>query len=335
MPDVKILSEVTQRRLLKTFQEQAPVPVWDSGSVQLVDFMGGDQTIVNAARISYGKGTRRTSGDEHLIRYLMRHRHWTPFEMTVYTFRVRVDMATWRQWIRHRASSVNEYSTRYSEAIDSKQRTDPSDWRLQSTTNKQGSSGLLDSWPGQIPQEALENETPGEYLSRRESEFHHRAHQIYQERLKLGIAREQARKDLPLSTYTEAYWKSDLRNLFNFLVLRLDSHAQLEIREYAKAMAGFVKALNPVAYSAFEDYMLESMTLSRLELILLQAILGGHRRPPVPQDYVLNMLRRKKWSGFFPNVWKPKNSQEDGKLVKCRERDEAFTKLELMGIISA
>src|SRR6185369_10038159 len=195
-----------------------PLKVLDDGFVRVVDYMGADESIVQAARVSYGAGTKRIHEDRGLIRYLLRHRHTTPFEMCEIKFHVRVPMDCWRQWIRHRTANVNEYSTRYSVAIDASQRTEAGDWRLQSTDSKQGSAGKLD------------NERGGQF-TKAEKELQDHARKVYDERLAAGIAREQARKDLPLSTYTEAYWKVDLHNLLHFLRLRMDMHAQEEIRD--------------------------------------------------------------------------------------------------------
>src|SRR5688572_11528134 len=165
--------------------------VLDDGFVRVIDYMGSDAAIVQAARVSYGAGTKRVHEDRGLIRYLMRHRHTTPFEMCEIKLHVRVPMDCWRQWIRHRMASINEYSTRYSVAIDAAQRTPPGEWRLQSASSKQGSEGAIPV-------------SSGEQLSEREALLHGLSRQIYQERLDQGVAREQARKDLPLSTYTEA-----------------------------------------------------------------------------------------------------------------------------------
>ena len=196
------------------------IPVLDDGFVRVVDYMGDDSAIVQAARTSYGRGTKRRHEDRGLLRYLMRHAHTTPFEMCEIKLHVRVPMDVWRQWIRHRTASVNEYSTRYSEAIDAAQKTAPDAWRLQAAGNRQGSSGLL----------PLEQ---GTRLSDERMPLQRKARDIYEARLAAGVAREQARKDLPLSTYTEAYWKIDLQNLLHFLELRMDEHAQQEIRAYA------------------------------------------------------------------------------------------------------
>jgi len=247
---------------LLLFRDQ-PQEILIGGSVQLIDVMGDDQAIVNAARVSYGTGTKRVSEDRHLIRYLMRHQHTTPFEMCELVLRVRVPMDTWRQWVRHRTASINEYSTRYSEAIDARLTTDPTAWRLQAKDNKQGSDGFVSEYP------------EGQLLSEEEARFQDQAVHLYQERLKFGVAREQARKDLPLSTFTEAYWKCDLKNLLGFLKLRMDEHAQYEIRQYANAIAEILKVWVPWTWEAFEDYTQRAVTFSRLELEALFQVLDA------------------------------------------------------------
>jgi thymidylate synthase (FAD) len=173
---------------------------------------------------------------------------------------VRVPMDCWRQWIRHRTANVNEYSTRYSVAIDAAQRTPNDGWRLQATGNRQGSAGLLPPNAGSI-------------LSGRERDLQDLSRQVYQERIDAGVAREQARKDLPLSTYTEAYWKIDLHNLLHFLQLRMDAHAQQEIREYATVIGEqIVSRWCPVAWEAFTDYRLSALHLTRTEIALVEAL---------------------------------------------------------------
>jgi thymidylate synthase (FAD) len=241
-----------------------PLPVLDDGFVRLVDYMGGDESIVQAARVSYGKGTKRVSEDRGLIRYLMRNWHTTPFEMCEIKLHVRVPMDCWRQWIRHRTANVNEYSTRYSEAIDASQKTPPDQWREQSSGNRQGSGGFLDR-------------STGAELSSAEAELHRTSREAYKERLSRGVAREQARKDLPLSTYTEAYWKIDLHNLFHFLMLRMDAHAQLEIRSYANVIGNeLVSRWCPIAWEAFVDYRLKSASLTRYDVEIIRALVGGN-----------------------------------------------------------
>jgi len=273
--------------------------VLDQGFVRVVDYMGGDASIVQAARVSYGAGTKQVHEDSGLIRYLIRHAHTTPFEMCELKLHVRVPMDCWRQWIRHRTASVNEYSTRYSVAIDASQRTAPTEWRLQSVTNKQGSGGFVDS-------------SVGERLSQEEVTFHQAARELYDRRLQAEVAREQARKDLPLSTYTEAYWKVDLHNLFNFLALRMDAHAQTEIRAYATVIGEQIVARwCPAAWNAFTDYRLSSLSLSRTEQAILAAITSG---------VAARALELAQESGWL-------NRNDAGELRTNRERAEFEAKL--------
>jgi thymidylate synthase (FAD) len=240
-----------------------PLKVLDDGFVRVVDYMGADESIVQAARVSYGKGTKKVQEDRGLIRYLLRHRHTTPFEMCEIKLHVRVPMDCWRQWIRHRSASINEYSTRYSIAINAAQATAPGEWRSQSTGNRQGSAGLLDP-------------AAGKSLSQEEAELHREARRIYEARIEKGVAREQARKDLPLSTYTEAYWKIDLHNLLHFLALRMDDHSQLEIRSYAKRIGEDVVAKwVPYTWEAFIDYRVNSLSLSAIEREVVRAVAAG------------------------------------------------------------
>lgn len=235
-------------------------PVLDDGFIRVIDYMGGDSSIVQAARVSYGAGTKRPSDDEHLIRYLMRHRHTTPFEMCELKLHVRVPMDVWRQWIRHRTASVNEYSTRYSLAIDAARKLAPDEWRAQSSTNRQGSGEPIDAEIGTL-------------LSKEEAEFQHRARELYQSRIDRGISREIARKDLPLSTYTEAYWKCDLKNLLNFIALRITGAAQYEIRAYAEVIGREIVAKwVPFTWKAFEDYELSAKTLTAPDQELLKTM---------------------------------------------------------------
>jgi len=240
-----------------------PFKVLDDGFVRVVDYLGSDQSIVQAARVSYGKGTKQVSQDRGLIRYLLRHRHTTPFEMCEIKLHIRIPMDAWRQWIRHRTANVNEYSTRYSLAIESAQTTNPDQWRMQSTDNKQGSSGFFDT-------------EIGKEMTADEKFIHDKTREIYNKRVAQGVAREQARKDLPLSTYTEAYWKIDLHNLLHFLELRMETNAQLEIREFANTIGNeIVKRWVPTAWEAFEEYALNSKEFSGFELELLSLIANG------------------------------------------------------------
>jgi len=240
-----------------------PFKVLDDGFVRVIDYMGTDESVVQAARVSYGRGTKKTSEDRGLIRYLLRHRHTTPFEMCEIKLHIRVPMDCWRQWIRHRTANVNEYSTRYSIAVDATQRTPAGAWRKQAPGNKQGSEGYVD-------------ETVGRGLSLKEEELQNTSRAVYHERLDAGVSREQARKDLPLSTFTEAYWKIDLHNLLRFLSLRMDERAQQEIRDYAGTIGReIVSRWCPIVWEAFLDYQLETLTLSRLEIEIVGALGRG------------------------------------------------------------
>ncbi|PLX32951.1 MAG: thymidylate synthase (FAD) [Ignavibacteria bacterium] len=237
-----------------------PFKVLDDGFVRVVDYMGTDSSIVQAARVSYGKGTKKVRQDRGLIRYLLRHHHTTPLEMCEIKLHVRVPMDAWRQWIRHRTANVNEYSTRYSLAIDAAQTTLPGEWRIQATSNRQGSDGYAGT-------------DQGAHFSRQETELHDLARRTYKERIAAGVAREQARKDLPLATYTEAYWKIDLHNLLHFLYLRMEAHAQYEIRAYADVIGNeIVRRWCPVAWEAFEDYRIHGMELTKLEQDVIAAL---------------------------------------------------------------
>jgi thymidylate synthase (FAD) len=238
-------------------------PVLDDGFIRVVDYMGDDGSVVQAARVSYGTGTKKVHEDRGLIRYLLRHAHTTPFEMCEIKFHVRAPMDAWRQWIRHRTANVNEYSTRYSVAIDAAQKTPPDKWRQQSSDNRQGSAGYL-------------SRAEGVGLTEAEATLQNLARSTYDARLAAGVAREQARKDLPLSTYTEAYWKVDLHNLLHFLRLRMDDHAQEEIRAYAITMGEQIVAKwLPLVWEAFTDYRRESMYLSRIEIEIVSAMAEG------------------------------------------------------------
>lgn len=278
-------------------------PVLDDGFVCLVDAMGDDRSVVEAARVSYGEGTRHVSDDRTLIRYLMRHQHTTPLEMVELKFLVRVPMDCWRQWIRHRTASVNETSTRYSIAIDATAATRPDEWRRQSASNRQGSEGFFEA-------------SEGNELSADEAALHEHAREVYHKRLARGVAREQARKDLPLSTYTEAYWKIDLHNLLHFLALRMDERAQWEIRQYAATIGRrIVQPLLPLVWEAFVDYRLEAMPLSRIEQAVIARLAAAGRLPAEEGDFLA--AGDPSWAG----------------LTRCRERDECREKLIRLGLL--
>lgn len=238
-------------------------PVLDYGFVALKDYMGGDLSIEEAARVSYGAGTRKVSETRGLIRYLCSHRHTTPFEMVELKFHVGMPIFVARQWVRHRTASLNEYSGRYS--LMPMMFYTPSKDKLttQSKSNKQGRS--YDQLDEEVYDDYVEKWNNGRNLSA--------SH--YLDMCDNGVARELARMDLPLSTYTFWYWKIDLHNLFHFLGLRCDPHAQWEIRTYANKIAGMVKRLCPLAFEAIEDYRMYSSNFSAQEILLLQIMMSA------------------------------------------------------------
>ncbi|HEY1199062.1 MAG TPA: FAD-dependent thymidylate synthase [Thermoplasmata archaeon] len=237
-------------------------PVLTHGYVVLVDYMGNDAAIVQAARVSYGQGTKAVRDDRGLIRYLMRHRHTTPFEMVEFKFLVRLPIFVARQWIRHRMASVNEYSARYSVVPDEFEIPPAEEVRHQSTRNRQGRGDAL-------PTEVVEQfRTDLDHISKE-------AYSAYTRSLEAGVARETARLLLPVAYYTQWYWKADLWNLFHFLSLRLDPHAQEEIRLYAAEMAKVARLVAPVAYEAFEEFTLSGLSLSRREQVAVRSLLEG------------------------------------------------------------
>lgn len=232
------------------------------GFVRLVEVMGGDRSIVQSARVSYGKGTKSLRADRALIFYLMQHRHTTPFEMVEFKFHCRMPIFIARQWIRHRTANVNEMSGRYSIMEDKFWVPELEDFRTQSDTNRQG-----DQDAPALPEKEAKR------LQQLFSEEQKSIYENYEKYIEAGVAREVARANLPLSVFTEWYWKIDLHNLLHFLHLRLDPHAQKEIRVYAEAIARFVKESCPVAWEAFEEYVLFASSLSRSEAKLLSEVL--------------------------------------------------------------
>ena len=246
-----------------------PLPVLDHGFVRVIDYMGDDAAVVQSARVSYGRGTRRVSEDTGLIRYLMRHRHSTPFEMCEIKYHVKLPIFVARQWIRHRTANVNEISARYSILDREFYLPTPEHLAVQSTDNRQGRGAVLD---GAAAEEVLT-------LLRDDAE---RTYSTYAHLLnedadpgRPALARELARINLTLNTYTQWYWKADLHNLLGFLALRADSHAQYEIRAYADAMLQTVAAWVPQTYAAFLDYRVGAVTLSASMLAVVRRMLAG------------------------------------------------------------
>ena len=258
------------------------LPCLDHGFVRLVDYMGDDAAIVQAARVSYGAGTRAVSEDRALIRYLVRHRHTTPFEMCELKLHVKLPIFVARQWIRHRMASVNEISARYSILDREFYLPRAEDLAVQSVNNKQGRGATLEADAAArvldlLCRDAMQAYTTYETLLDDE-----------------GLARELARMNLPVNYYTQWYWKIDLHNLMHFLSLRMDAHAQYEIRVYGQAIAELVRAWVPVAYEAFEDYRLGGAHLSRQMLETVRKMLDG---TPVTQE--TSGLSKREWDEFM------------------------------------
>lgn len=273
------------------------LPVLEKGFVALVDYMGGDSAIVQAARVSYGKGTKTVNDDTGLIRYLMRHRHTTPFEMVELKFVASMPIYVARQWVRHRTASINEYSARYSEVPEKFDIPKPERIQPQSESNRQGREGALPEAVASGFQNSVE-------------EVSKHAYSAYTSALQNGIAREVARISLTLNTYTEWYWKINLHNMFHFLSLRMDQHAQHELRMYANSMADLTRIVAPIAYQAFEDYMLNGVSFSKAEQKALALLL---RREMTPEQAAEE-------TGF-------KLTKQDGTKMKRGEGTEFLEKL--------
>lgn len=240
--------------------------VLDHGFVRLVDYNGGDQRIVQSARISYGDGTKSYRQDKGLINYLMRNDHSSPFEMVNFTFHVKMPIFVARQWVRHRTAKLNEISGRYSVMSDEVYRPDREHINIQSESNKQGRAEVVND---QLAKEVMDG-----FAKDKELIFNQ-----YNSMLDSGIARELARIDLPLSLYTEMYWSMDLRNLFHFLKLRLDPHAQYEIREYANTILDMVEKVCPIATDAFKEHNLNATNFSLSETNAIKQMLNGEECP--------------------------------------------------------
>ncbi|CAN5634188.1 FAD-dependent thymidylate synthase [soil metagenome] len=259
----------------------ARLDVLDHGFVRLVDYLGGDARIVQSARVSYGDGTKTVREDRALIDYLLRHQHTSPFEQVILTFHVKMPIFVARQWIRHRTARLNEISGRYSVMRDEFYLPGPDEVRFQSAHDKQGSADH------EVPQALRQRVIDG----LRDAQRH--TFEAYEGMLADGIARELARVNLPLSLYTEMYWQIDLNNLFHFLRLRMDWHAQYEIRAYGDAIARCVRAVAPAAFEAFEEHVLHGRTLSRSELAVVREALDGDRLARALEDSDLRPSRRR------------------------------------------
>ena len=267
-----VTKRVTSPELEKILYDA--IPVLDHGFIRVVDYMGDDSSIVQSARVSYGKGTKKVSTDEGLIKYLMRHWHSTPFEMCEIKYHVKLPIFIARQWIRHRTANVNEYSARYSILDKEFYIPDKEQLSAQSTINRQGRGDLI---TGDQADEVLKilkddaTQTYGNY----EKMLNERFDGTVIDEKKSGLARELARMNLTLNSYTQWYWKTDLLNLLNFLFLRADSHAQYEIRVYAEAMLETVKKWVPITHSAFLDYRVGAVHVSGKGKKVIQQMAKG------------------------------------------------------------
>jgi thymidylate synthase (FAD) len=274
-------SNTTLRATVPSLEEilYKPLAALDHGFVRVIDYMGDDTAIVQSARVSYGKGTKKISNDKGLIKYLMRHWHSTPFEMCEIKLHVKLPIFIARQWIRHRTANVNEYSARYS--ILDKEFYIPSVENLasQSQINKQGRAENLSPEEAEKVIELLKSDAEQTYRNY-EVMLNENSDGETLDEGSMGIARELARMNLTLNTYTQWYWKIDLNNLLHFLALRADAHAQYEIRVYADIILDIVKKWVPVTYEAFEDYRVGGTQLSAKEILILKKIIKGETVDP-------------------------------------------------------
>ncbi len=252
------------------------LPILDHGFIRVIDYMGNDNSIVQAARVSYGKGTKKVNTDSGLIKYLMRHWHSTPFEMCEIKYHVKLPIFIARQWIRHRTANVNEYSARYS--ILDKEFYLPSKENLaaQSTNNRQGRGNVISGGQAEEVLSLLKDDAERTYKNYEEM-LNERYDGSVIDESKTGLARELARMNLTLNTYTQWYWKTDLLNLMNFLRLRADHHAQYEIRAYADVMLNTLKRWVPITYDAFMDYRVGGTEISSKGKDVLKKLIKGEK----------------------------------------------------------
>jgi len=278
------MTEQTRRSISPGMEEilRDPIKVLGKGFIRVVDYMGNDSAICQSARVSYGKGTKTVNEDRGLIRYLMSHWHSTPFEMCEIKLHVKLPVFVARQWIRHRTANVNEYSARYSILDREFYFPNPEDLGVQSTSNKQGREGPLSETQQILG--ILENSA-------------NEAYDDYEKMLEMGLSRELARMNLPTNIYTQWYWKVDLHNLFHFLRLRADSHAQFEIREYADAICKIVEQWVPHAYEAFEDYRLNASQFSVHEMDMLKNMTNTDNTPKHPDS-----ISAREWEEFLAKI---------------------------------
>jgi thymidylate synthase (FAD) len=279
---------VTAPELEKILYEA--LPILDHGFVRVIDYMGDDSSIVQAARVSYGKGTKKISTDSGLIKYLMRHWHTTPFEMCEIKYHVKLPIFIARQWIRHRTANVNEYSARYSILDKEFYLPKPENLASQSNINRQGRGEVLEGEQANKVLDLLKSDAEKTYENY-ENMLNERYDGSVIDEKKTGLARELARMNLTLNTYTQWYWKTDLLNLMNFLRLRADQHAQYEIRAYAEIMLETLKKWVPITYEAFMDYRVGSAEVSSKGLKVIKSFLNKN-----PLEYKSSGLSKREWN---------------------------------------
>ena len=283
-----LTKRVTSSELEKILYEA--LPVLDHGFVRVVDYMGDDTSIVQSARVSYGKGTKKMSTDSGLIKYLMRHRHSTPFEMCEIKYHVKLPIFVARQWIRHRTANVNEYSARYSILDKEFYLPTKENLAVQSRNNRQGRGDLIDGEQANDILKILKEDAEKNYNDY-ETILNERHDGTIVNESKKGLARELARMNLTLNTYTQWYWKTDLLNLLNFLSLRADDHAQYEIRAYADVMIDCLKKWVPITYKAFMDYRVGGMELSSKGKLVISKMIRGES-----YDFENSKLSKREWN---------------------------------------
>lgn len=274
----RAITTPTRREVAPALEEllYQAIPVLDHGFIRVIDYMGTDSSIVQAARVSYGKGTKKVNEDAGLINYLMRHRHTTPFEMCEIKFHIKLPIFIARQWIRHRTANVNEYSGRYSIMDKEFYIPAPEQLAAQSKANHQGRGEALTGAEAQRVLEILKEDSMRCYKNYEEMLNEDISGNILDES-KTGLARELARMNLNLNFYTQWYWKVDLHNLLHFLSLRADSHAQYEIRVYAEAMLDMVKAWLPITHQAFMDYRMGGASISAKGMSVIKRMIAGEK----------------------------------------------------------
>ncbi|MBA8667390.1 FAD-dependent thymidylate synthase [Holosporaceae bacterium 'Namur'] len=290
--EAKQFKKQTSRATVDALEEILfePIKVLDHGFVRVIDYMGDDSAIVQAARVSYGKGTKKINEDKGLINYLMRHWHTTPFEMCEIKLHVKLPIFIARQWIRHRTANVNEYSARYSILDKEFYIPAPENLAMQSHTNRQGRGGVLEGEEAARVLEILKNDSEQSYKHYMEMlNLNEETNEVL-DPSRAGLTRELARMNLPVNYYTQWYWKVDLNNLLHFLRLRADAHAQFEIREYANAIILILEKWLPLTFEAFKNYRLNSASISEQGMSVVKRMLAGEK---VTQE--LSGMSKREW----------------------------------------